>query len=79
MAVNPYFSIQGVATNAPFPGDNEVTSLQKINALMMIIASNGGGGSGVGHFDALGNIQVYDSVNNEWRTLTAPNGILTVT
>lgn len=76
---NPYFSVRGVQTNAPTPSDNEVTSLQKINALLTIIATNGGGGSGIGHFDALGNIQVYDSVNNSYRTLTAPNGVLTVT
>jgi hypothetical protein len=80
MSNNPYFySVTGIASNAPTPGDNEVTSLQKINALLAIIANNGGGGSNVGHFDSLGNIQVYDSVNTEWRTLTAPNGVLTVT
>lgn len=75
----PYFSVRGIQTNAASPSDNEVTSLQKINALLAIIAGNGGGGSNVGHFDALGNIQVFDSVNNSWRSLTAPNGILTVT
>lgn len=75
----PYFyTVSGAASNAPSTTDNEATSLQKINGLLTLIASGSSGGS-VGHFDALGNIQVFDSVNSTWRSLTAPNGVLTVT
>lgn len=77
MANNPYFFIQGVATNAPTTADNEATSLQKINGLLAIIALSSGGVQG--HFDAQGNIEVFDSSSGTWRSLTAPNGILTVT
>jgi len=30
------------------------------------------------HFDSQGNIQIFDTVNNVWLSLTAPNGILTL-
>lgn len=58
----------------PRPCSSEWELLVKI--LESVNAGAGGGGSG--HFDSQGNIQVYDSVNGIWRSLTAPNGILTV-
>jgi hypothetical protein len=74
MSATPFFStVANGPSNAPSPTDTEVISLQKINALLSIIAQN------AGRFNINGEIQVYDSVNSVWRTLTAPNGVLTVT
>lgn len=60
----------------PRPGSTEYELLWDI---LLQLQTNGSGGSNQGHFDASGNIQIYDPVNNTWRTLTAPNGILTIT
>ena len=45
---NFLFTGQGVASNAPSPGDTEVISLQKINANLYALVSGGGGGGGGG-------------------------------
>lgn len=73
----PFFSVRGTPSWAPSPGDNEVTSLQKINGLLSGIAGSSTGSS-TGHFDSSGNPRIFDSVRNGYYTLTAPNGLLTL-
>jgi hypothetical protein len=59
----------------PNPGHSESVLLAMIVQLLQ--SSTSGGGSG--HFDSSGNPRIYDSANNGYYTLTAPNGILTLT
>lgn len=72
-----YYSKQGSPSWSPSPTDNEAVSLKKINGLLSGIA-NAGSSSGGGHFDSSGNPRIFDSVRNGYYTLTASNGLLTL-
>jgi hypothetical protein len=71
--VNPYFVQNGVASWGPSPGDTEVPSLQKINALLVEIVNNLNGGGSSGPYPSL---KLTDTVTGYVWTLTIANGVL---
>lgn len=46
---------------------------------VLYAVQNQSGGTGGGNFDGNGNPRLFDSVNNGYWTLTAPNGVSTLT
>ena len=76
MSTIAYFSQNGTRSWNPSPGDNEVTSLQKITGLLGQIVANGGGGGGS---TPVSSLQLIDTVTAQVWTLTVQGGILTLT
>jgi hypothetical protein len=75
-APTPYFYTKsGTPSWNPSPGDTEVPSLQKINGQLATIVAKGSSGGGSGPVNSF---QLIDTVTSQVWTVTAQNGILTL-
>jgi hypothetical protein len=67
------FSLRNNGASGQAP---EAPSNILLRQILFAIQNQTGGGGGSGFFDSSGNPRIFDSTNNGYWTLTAPNGIL---